>query len=109
MKAARIITLCLAVLLFSSCEEFFFKPVPGTTPTEIFEQVWAFADAEYSFFDYKNLDWGVKKTEYGALIQDDMSEEALFSVLADMLYELKDGHVNLTSPFDRSRNWTWFL
>ncbi|MDV7395568.1 S41 family peptidase, partial [Arthrospira platensis SPKY1] len=43
------------------------------------------------------------------MIREEMSDQELFSVLSDMLFELKDGHVNLTSPFDRSRNWEWFL
>lgn len=38
-----------------------------------------------------------------------MDEKELFSVLAEMLNELRDGHVNLRSLFDRSRNWDWFL
>ena len=37
-----------------------------------------------------------------------MSEAALFEVMADMLYELRDGHVNLTSDFDVSRHSNWF-
>ena len=109
MKILRTAALICTALLLLSCEELFFKPVPGTSPAEIFEQVWSFADEEYSFFEYKNIDWAAKKTEYAPQIKENMTEEELFSVLADLLYELKDGHVNLTSPFDRSRNWTWFL
>lgn len=37
-----------------------------------------------------------------------MSEQELFETLADLLFELRDGHVNLTSSFDRSRNWDFF-
>lgn len=28
--------------------------------------------------------------------------------MSEMLAELKDGHVNLYSSFDRSRYWNWF-
>jgi len=99
----------IAALLATSCEKIFMDKEPGTTPTEIFEQVWTFADQNYSFFDYKNIDWDSVKTVYQPKINDNMSEEALFDTLANMLYLLRDGHVNLKSDFNRSRNWSWYL
>ena len=36
-----------------------------------------------------------------------LTEEQTFEVLTNMLGELKDGHVNLYSPFDVGRNWAW--
>jgi C-terminal processing protease CtpA/Prc len=36
-----------------------------------------------------------------------MSTVQLFEVLTDMLAELRDGHVNLTSAMDYGRYWTW--
>lgn len=38
-----------------------------------------------------------------------MGQVELFDLCAAMLYELRDGHVNLVSSFDRSRYWDWFL
>ncbi|MEL7531748.1 MAG: S41 family peptidase [Bacteroidota bacterium] len=96
-------------LIFASCEQLFLKEESLNTPTAIFEEAWTFADQEYSFFAYKGVDWDAVKAEYQAQVSDDMSDEELFEVLADMLFELRDGHVNLRSSFDRSRNWTWFL
>lgn len=37
-----------------------------------------------------------------------MNPFELFDVLGEMLAELKDGHVNLLSTFNRSRNWSWY-
>jgi len=34
---------------------------------------------------------------------------SLFNTMSDMLYTLRDGHVNLESGFNRSRNWEWYL
>lgn len=98
-----------ATLMLSGCEELFFEPEPGTTPTEIFDQVWTFVDEEYSFFDYKNIDWPAEREIYEPQVRNDMSDEALFEVLSDMLFQLRDGHVNLVSGFDQSRNWQWYL
>ena len=36
-----------------------------------------------------------------------MTETQLFEVLCDMLAELRDGHVNLSSSYDYGRYWTW--
>ena len=105
----KITTILLVAITFVSCEKLFMEPQPATTPTAIFEEAWTFADREYSFFEFKNIDWKAIHDEYGAKVNDEMSQQELFNVIADMLYELKDGHVNLSSSFDRSRNWTWFL
>jgi hypothetical protein len=98
-----------AVILLSSCEELLFEEVPDTSPQSVFTQVWDFTNREYSFFDYKGVDWNAVRDTYEPRIREDMNDEELFSVLADMLFELKDGHVNLVSDFDRSRNWQWYL
>lgn len=105
----KYILIILLTLTFTNCELLFTEPKPSTTPTAIFEEAWTFADREYSFFEFKNIDWDSVYAAYKPLVNDDMSTEELFDVIADMLYELKDGHVNLRSSFDRSRNWTWFL
>jgi peptidase S41-like protein/tricorn protease-like protein len=92
-----------------SCELLFMAPVPDTTPHAIFEQTWRFADQEYSFFEYKTVDWQATYDTFQPQVRSDMDDEELFTLLAEMLYGLRDGHVNLRSPFDSSRNWQWFL
>jgi C-terminal processing protease CtpA/Prc len=37
-----------------------------------------------------------------------MNDQSLFMLLNEMLQELKDGHVNLITPFDIGRYWKWF-
>ena len=95
--------------VFSSCELIFTEANPSTSPTAVFEEAWTFADRDYSFFEFKGIDWDSVYNVYRSQVNDDMDQEELFDVIADMLYELRDGHVNLRSSFDRSRNWTWFL
>jgi len=41
--------------------------------------------------------------KYSPFIKEGMSNDSLFLVMGAMLNELKDGHVNLLSPFNRSR------
>ena len=107
MKYA-IFTLLVGILL-TSCEQAFFIEEPGKEPKDIFEQTWHFADREYSFFEYKNIDWDSVYNYYEPRITNDLSEQDLFNELADMLFCLRDGHVNLSSSFNRSRNWDWYL
>lgn len=110
MKQRLLYILPLAVLVLSaSCERLFLEPEPSQNPSSIFQQTWDFADQEYSFFEFKGIHWDSVYTVYQPRISDDMTEEALFDELANMLYHLRDGHVNLRAPFDRSRNWSWYL
>ncbi len=92
-----------------SCEKLFYEEEPSADPQSIFQQVWDFTDREYSFFEYKNIDWDSAHDVYKDRIHPEMGEEELFNVLSDMLFILRDGHVNLKAPFDRSRNWFWYL
>jgi hypothetical protein len=62
----------------------------------------------YSYFELKNIDWESVKLQYEPIIHNGISQQELFEVLSELLFELEDGHVNLTSPFNRSRNWDWF-
>jgi Peptidase family S41/Tricorn protease C1 domain len=97
------------MILLMSCEQAFMKPTPAATPKAIFEQVWSFANEKYSFFEFKNVDWDKAYKKYSIKVTDTMTEEELFKVCNDMLYELKDEHVNLETRFNISRNPEVFL
>ena len=101
--------LSMALIFCLGCEALFIPAGNGTRETELFEEAWTFTDREYSFFEFKNIDWDATRSQFASRVSDGMGEEALFDVLADMLFVLRDGHVNLSSPFDFSRNWTWYL
>lgn len=72
-----------------------------------FDAVWTIVDQHYCFFKYKDIDWDAIGKEYRAKIRPNMNNDALFSLCADMLKELKDGHTNLISSSDISRYWIW--
>lgn len=76
-----------------------------------FEALWSIIDQKYCFFDYKEkaygLDWNKVYNKYRPLISDTLNQYQLFQICSDMLSELRDGHVNLTSYFDTSRYWKW--
>ncbi len=103
--------LLFALLLFpflSACvdeEEF------DNTPQGNFEALWKIIDEHYCFLDYKKekigLDWQEVYHQYKVRVSDKMTKDQLFEVLAAMLSELQDGHVNLSAAHDFARNWSW--
>lgn len=92
-----------------SCEKIFLGKDPANDPVSNFESMWETLDKKYSFFSLKKIDWDSVYTVYRPQIKQDMNNIELFNVLADMLFVLRDGHVNLTAPFNVSRNWQWYL
>lgn len=77
-------------------------------PRGNFEALWSILDEHYCFFDSKNVDWDKVHDTYRRRISDRMTREELFIVCADMLAELRDGHVNLSAPFNTSYYRAWW-
>ncbi len=104
----RRLYLILTVLVFSmalvGCHD---VEQYADNPEGNFEALWSILDEHYCFFSYKDVDWREVKQRYSAKIGSTMTDEELFRVCSDMLKELKDGHTNLSSPFDVSRYWIW--
>lgn len=73
-----------------------------------FEALWDIIDTRYCYLSYKNINWDSIHTAYAHKFNKNTSEQDMFNILGVMLAELKDGHVNLYSDFDRSRYWKWF-
>ena len=92
-----------------SCEKLLLDENPANDPQSNFDILWNTINEKYSFLGLKNINWDSIKTHYEPKIHEGMTEEALFDVMDSMLYDLEDGHVNLISPFNVSRNWEWYL
>jgi len=101
-KIIYILTILASTALFS-CEKIFVEKNQYTDDAvENFEYLWKQCDEKYSFFEYNNIDWNATHDKYRAQILPGMSEEQVFTIMGNMLNELKDGHVNLTSKFNIS-------
>ncbi|MEZ5056677.1 MAG: S41 family peptidase [Saprospiraceae bacterium] len=101
--------LFLFFILLTSCSRLFFGPDPEGSPIESFEYLKEEVGQRYSLFETKNLDWESISATYESQIKDSMSSEELLEVLGAYLGELQDGHVNIYTDFDYSRNWDWYL
>ena len=104
MKKIHTLLLCLVALAFASCESAVMLPDEPKNPVNVFDYLWNQVDQKYTFFDVKNINWDSVREVYRPMVNDKMSDEELFKVCADMLNTLRDGHTNLFSSFDVSRN-----
>lgn len=106
----KILLYLLPLLLFghTACERILIEEDPPNEAVRNFDLLWKTVDEKYSFFTYKNIDWDSVYHVYRPQVYDGMPEQELFTVMAEMLYVLRDGHVNLISPFNISRNWSWY-
>ncbi len=91
-----------------SCEKLFIDKDVVNNPENNFELLWSKLDQQYSFFEYKNIDWDSVHSVYRPKITNSISDKQLFDIMSDMLLELRDGHVNLYSDLYHSRNWEWY-
>ena len=73
-----------------------------------FDALWTFVDHHYCFFDQKGLDWNEIGNRYREEAAIAGGSRVLFNILARMLDELEDGHVNLSSWFDVSYYRKWW-
>ena len=109
MKHLNILFLLIGLLSATSCIR---EDVSGNTPEANFESLWKIIDEQYCFLDYKKqeygLDWDQVHETYAKRITPSMGWEALFEVLSEMVEELRDGHVNLTSSLASSQYRQWF-
>ena len=95
----------LVGMIMSACHDI---PEYADNPRGNFEALWSIIDEHYCFFSEKDIDWNEVHDRYSARIADDMSRDELFNLLSEMVNELRDGHVNLSSPWSTSYYRKWW-
>lgn len=101
----RILPIIILLLTLTSChsiEEW------ENDPRGNFEALWTILDEHYCFFEEKGIDWNGIHDRYSARISDRMTREELFETCSQMLGELRDGHVNLSAPFNTYYYRRWW-
>lgn len=74
-----------------------------------FEACWRAMDEHYCFFEEKGVDWNQVHAEFAPLFRDSVENDLdEFNLMAAMLATVRDGHVNLTAPFNMARYWQWY-
>lgn len=102
----HLLIIMFAVVLFPSCMN---EPMmePNTYQGN-FEALWQIIDTKYCYLDYKHINWDSIHKVYKPKVDTVKSDFSFFNLMGNMLFELKDGHVNLISDFNKSRYWEWF-
>ncbi|MBQ6769786.1 MAG: S41 family peptidase [Bacteroidales bacterium] len=104
MNNLKLITITFSALVLTSCERAFIPDDEPNNPVSVFNYLWNKVDQQYAFFDIKGVDWDSVYEVYRPKVHDEMDKDSLFRVCAAMLNTLRDGHTNLISGFDVSRN-----
>jgi hypothetical protein len=109
---AALTLLLVAVVAMGSLSSCVDEEYPSSdTPEGNFEALWRIMDEHYCFFPLKaevlGVDWDEVHTRYRAMIRPDMTDDALFQVLCNMLSELRDGHVNLWRSSTYGHDWSY--
>ena len=105
VKKQYVVLFILQFMFLQACDDMGMRF--DNDPKGNFEALWAILDRNYCFFKYKEIDWDAIYLDYSARVTPDMGSDALFKLLGQMLAELKDGHVNLSTSHDITRYWQW--
>lgn len=104
----RLILSFLIILIISLCSCMEEPELQPNTNKGNFEALWKIIDTKYCYLDYKKINWDSVHAVYASQVDSVRGEFEFFDLMGEMLGELKDGHVNLYSEFNRSRYWKWF-
>lgn len=106
----KLLTYLLPALLFTACVE---EDQFSNSPMGNYDALWSIIDERYCFFEQAGqqhgLDWDAVYHKYKPQVQTAESDAELFDIYGNMLRELKDGHVNLTSDYGTTYYWDWNL
>lgn len=102
---ANVLNIMFVIIGFASCHE---VEEWDNDPKGNFDALWTILDEHYCFFDEKGVDWDDAYRRYSSKVSNVMTDEELFLVCAEMLDELKDGHTNLSAPFNTSYYRKWW-
>lgn len=105
MRFIRFLCIFPALMFLASCNE---VKEYDATPRQTFEQLWSILDEHYCFFREKGVDWEDVHARYAPMMSDQMTARELFTVMAQMLDELRDGHTNLSASFETSYYRRWW-
>jgi CubicO group peptidase (beta-lactamase class C family) len=99
-------------------------PEPCTNPASlkefnpefIFEHTWHAMNDYYPFFQLRGVDWQAQWDHFRPLVDENTTQEELFSILTKTLFPIDDGHVQLfanindnTVSFSPGSNRGWNL
>ena len=67
-------------------------------PQHNFDVLWNTFDELYATFEIRGVDWDQQGATFRPMVTPSTTDDELFTILANMIDPLDDGHVTLTSP-----------
>lgn len=74
------------------------SPPPGSSFAAQFDFLWQTFDEQYPYFVHKNIDWNALRNAYRPRAAQAATQQELMDIIREMLANLHDQHVFLTSP-----------
>ncbi len=93
----KIFLIGLVVLINVSCEKIFMKPKPETSQTAIFDEYVKLVKEKYGMLEFKQVNMNHLSDSLRVFVNNDISDDSLFSILSKITLRLKDGHSSLRS------------
>ncbi len=102
MKRLAFVLLCylLSFCLAQTCNSLQSQTLM-TRPerTRLFAEVWKTVENEYIYADFRGVDWGAARKDFGKRILAVKSNEEFYSVVDRMIFELGDDHSAYLAPW----------
>ena len=94
MVEAKILILLTSVIILTGCEDTIVKPAGSDKNIEDFEAAWERVNNIYPYLEFKKINWDSIYLVYKPRAEQSRGDE-IYTVLIDMLGELKDMHVHI--------------
>ena len=99
VKTKMLILLSSAIIL-TGCEDMIVKPAKLNQNLEDFEAAWERVNSIYPYLEFKNINWDSIYVVYKPRAEQAKGDE-IYTVLLDMLGELKDVHIQVKTEGGR--------
>jgi hypothetical protein len=100
-ETSLLVLLALCALTWSACGSSGSPTAPSAPPADFaaqFDSLWNTFDREYSYFDYKHIDWNALRTTYRPRATAAADQSGFIGVIREMLRNLHDLHVVVRDP-----------
>src|SRR4030042_6995567 len=103
MSKIKLLIIICSAIIFNSCEDMIVNPAESNLNVEDFEAAWNRVNAVYPYLEYKQINWDSIYLVYKPRAEQSKGDE-IYTVLIEMLGELKDMHIHVKTDGGRSVN-----
>jgi hypothetical protein len=94
MVNVKLLIILISVIILTGCEDMIVKPEGSNKNAEDFEAAWERVNTIYPYLEFKKINWDSIYLVYKPRAEQSTGDE-IYTVLIDMLGELKDMHVHV--------------